>query len=234
MSGAYLEQAARVTDGISHTGNDFAFGLSIVFLVGGGLLMAPLTVAGAAAVIGTAGFAQGVGKLIDRNLPKDVTEHIARGAATVFMDEPKHPAAMAAPTTNPDVHSSDWVCTGSDSVLIERCNASRISDTTTCAGTIVEGSTTIFTGGVKVLAPGAPASPSERVGSDLYQLYDRMLMLGGYAQLPRTAWQRFIYAATAANDLGIAPPGTGDALLAEGARSHATQWTQSLLRSLSR
>ena len=128
---------------------------------------------------------------------------------------------MAVPTTTLDGHSGHWVCKGSDSVFIEGFNASRIGDTTSCAGKIVEGSSTVFTGGTPVLAPGAPSDPSEVIGSDLYQTYSKLLMIGGYASLPKTGWQGIIYAATAANDLGVAPTATGDLLLADGARSNA-------------
>jgi hypothetical protein len=85
---------------------------------------------------------------------KDIVEEIAAGAQSVFVHEDRQPAAKAAPTTTLTRDVGDWVCTGSDSVFIELCNASRRSDHATCDGQVVTGAPTVFYGGAKVLAPG--------------------------------------------------------------------------------
>lgn len=229
--GQYLEQAARVTDGVEHGHHEVALGLSVVFFAGGLVLMGPLSLAAAAAVVGTAGFAQGVGKIIDRQLDPSITERIKKGAKTVFMDEPRHPAAIAKPTTTlGEQHASHWVTKGSDVVLIERFNASRYGAKTSCVGTVVEGSGTIFIGGVSVYAPGAPTNNNEVLGNGAYQVWDTFLRFGGYASLPRSAWGGGVYLTSALQDFYVDSQVLGDALVAEGARSRLVDLTRTLGR----
>src|SRR5690606_1473994 len=136
---------------------------------------------------------------IDRRRPPNTDEEIAEGARTVFLDEPCHRAAMAAPTTVLAPPASHWVTSGSDSVLIERFNASRVGDRTSCGGTAVGGSSTVYTGGVQVFSPGQDSDPAEVIGSDFYRLYSTFLMIGSYADLPRGRWATAMYGAGAIN-----------------------------------
>jgi uncharacterized Zn-binding protein involved in type VI secretion len=237
MSG-YLEQAARVTDGVTHHGTDFAVGMSLVVLGGGivlvGIATGGITFVAAASVAGSAGLAHTVGGFIDGRRAREITERIERGAATVFMDEPRHPAAMACLDTTVDVHHPAWVCRGSSSVFIEGWNASRIGDTTTCDGLIVEGSSTIFTGGEQVLAPDAPENPNEIRGGDLFRAYSFSLMVAGMLNPPRNAYEAVVYGAARLSDLGVLREQLAPVLTAEGVLSHAAKapgWWSALSRS---
>ncbi len=183
-----MEQAARVTDPIAHTDNDFAFGLSLTVLAGGALaiVFTPVTLGGAAlTIVASASFAHDVGAVIDTHRPKTTEEAITAGAATVFLDVPRHRAAKAAPQTTLSQHGGDWVSSGSDTVYIERCNACCAGDITTCGGTIVNGSSTIFYGyQSRAYAPGTSANPDERIGSSAYQLFERGLVIGDILAAP--------------------------------------------------
>jgi uncharacterized Zn-binding protein involved in type VI secretion len=196
-----VERAVRVTDGVAHTGTDYAFAMSFAVLATG-VVLVPFGVGSVMMYASASALALEMGGHIDKLSDKDIEEQVQNGSHTVFIGVGNERAAKASPATTLSRDVSDWVCQGSDTVFIELCNASRVGAKTTCDGQVITGEETVFYGGEQVMAPGAVIG-EEKVGGEAFGWYSFAVTWTPYGSLPTSKLGAAVYVVGAATDAGL-------------------------------
>ncbi|MEZ4438740.1 MAG: hypothetical protein R3B72_06605 [Polyangiaceae bacterium] len=191
-----MEQASRVKHDVAHSSPAATIGLTLTIVVvgvaTGGVGSTALAITfGLASELGKAGGRALGGRelraLLDaRNLPRNTDEQIKTGAATVFLDPEREPAAKAYFDTKLTKHQDKYVQEGSKTVLVERYYGARIGSKTACAGYVSWGSETIFYGGPTGTLPDPKVdeNPSEMIDGGIVDAMDIAFGLYGIYSLP--------------------------------------------------
>jgi len=221
-----IERAVRVTDGVAHTGTDYAFAMSFT-VVAASIVLVPFGVGSVMMYAGGAALALEMGGHIDKLSDKDIEEQVQNGSQTVFIGVGNERAAKAHPATTLSRDVSDWVCEGSNTVFIELCNASRVGAKTTCGGQVITGEETVFYGGKQVMAPGAVIG-EEEVGGELFGWYKFAVTWVPYGSLPTSKLGAVVYVVGAATDAGLTHDYVDYGLDAKEGASYAKMLTRAI------